>query len=274
MSDPRDTLAPPNQPGEQAGPGEPDEPGAQRPPASEPRVSDLLAGRVTPEASEELDPATVAQLAAWFGIPVATPVPDPSATPPSKREEAALRRQQALDAVDPAFLAAHEARWAQGDALLRINRPVGRRARSPSRFDLAAWKLHASDEVREAERPEDVSDALKEPPTPQAVLRDLHRPDQQFLLRLLPTDVGMDVAGMRTRSRIDTLLRTSYAVRMDDEPIPARLMLEDMAALRAHLGEPWESFYVPPEKRRGPATLVPTAEDFKWFGMTGFDPDL
>lgn len=270
MSDPRDTSAPSREPGERAEPGEP---GAQRPPASEPRVSDLLSGRVTPEASEELDPATVAQLAAWFGIPVATPVPTPSATPPSKREEAALRRQQALDAVDPAFLAAHEARWTQGDALLRINRPVGRRLRSPSRFDLAAWRLQASDEVREAERPEDIRDALKEP-TPQAVLRDLHRPDQQFLLRLLPTDMGLDVAGMRTRSRIDTALRASYAVRMDDEPIPARLVAEDMAALRAHLGEPWESFYVPPENRRGPATLVPTAEDFKWFGMTGFDPDL
>lgn len=271
MSDPRDTSATPDEPNE---PNEQGEPGAQRPPASEPRVSDLLAGRVSPEARDELDPETVAQLAAWFGVPVDTPVPAPSAAPPSKREEAALRRQRALDAVDPAFLAALETRWTQGDALLRINRPVSQRLRSPSRFDLDAWRLQASDEVREAERPEDVSDALKESPTPQAVLRDLHRPDQQFLLRLLPTDMGMDVAGMRTRSRIDTLLRTSYAVRMDDEPIPARLMVEDMAALRAHLGEPWESFYVPPEKRRGPATLVPSAEDFKWFGMTGFDPDL
>jgi hypothetical protein len=175
--------------------------------------------------------------------------------------------------VDRTFLAALESKWTGGDALLRVNRSVSRPPRSPSRFDLDVWNLQASDEVREAERPEDISDVLKDP-TPQAVLRDLHRPEQQWPLRLLPNDLGMDVAGERARSRIDTILRTSYAVRMDDEPVPARLIFEDMGALRAHLNEPWESFYVPPEKRRGPASLVPTAEDFKWFGMTGFDPDL
>lgn len=261
MSDPKETLQP----------GEP----AERPPVSEPRVSDLLAGRVSPAAREELDPETVAQLAAWFGAPVATPAaatarPEGSR---SKREEAALRRQRALDAVDRGFLADLESKWTQGDALLRVTRPLGQPRRAPSRFDLDVWNLQASGELREAERPEDISDALKDP-TPQAVLRDLHRPDQQWPLRLLPEDLGMDVAGTRTRSRIDTALRTKYVVRMDDEPIPARLILEDMGALRAHLDEPWESFYVPPEKRRAPASLVPTAEDFKWFGMTGFDPDL
>lgn len=260
MSDPKETL----QQGD----------GTERPPASEPRVGDLLAGRVSPQAREELDPETVAQLAAWFGVPVLTPAAPPQPEGPvSKREEAALRRKRALDAVDPGFLAGIERKWAQGDALLCINRPVGQARRSPTRFDLDVWNLQASDEVREAERPEDISDVLKDP-TPQAVLRDLHRPDQQWPLRLLPEDLGMDVAGTRTRSRIDTALRTKYVVRMDDEPIPAQLILADMGALRAHLSEPWENFYVPPENRRGPASLVPTAEDFKWFGMTGFDPDL
>jgi hypothetical protein len=237
-------------------------------------VGDFLAGRVSPADREELDPETVAQLAAWFGTPVATPAATPrSDAPPDKRQQAALRRQQALDAVDRTFLAALESKWMSGDALLRVNRPVSQPPRSPSRFDLDVWKLQASDEVREAERPEDISDALKDS-TPQAVLRDLHRPEQQWPLRLLPNDLGMDVAGTRTRSKIDTILRTSYLVRMDDEPIPARLIVEDMGALRAHLDEPWENFYVPPENRRGLPSLVPTAEDFKWFGMTGFDPDL
>lgn len=261
MSDPKET----SQQGERA----------EHPPAREPRVGDLLSGRVSSEAREELDPETLAQLAAWFGAPLATPAGAPARPegPLSKREEAALRRQRALDAVDRAFLDALESKWTQGNTLLRVTRPLGQPRRSPSRFDLDVWRLQASDELREAERPEDISDALKEP-TPQAVLRDLHRPDQQWPLRLLPEDLGMDVAGARTRARIDTAVRTRYVVRMDDEPIPARLMLEDMAALRAHLDEPWESFYVPPEKRRAPASLVPSAEDYKWFGMTGFDPDL
>jgi hypothetical protein len=259
VSDPRETLQQ----------GEP----AEHPPASEPRVGDLLSGQVSPAARAELDPETMAQLAAWFGVPTPAGATARSEGPLSKRGEAALRRQRALDAVDRAFLTALEGKWTQGHTLLRITRPLGQPRRSPTCFDLDAWNLQASDELREAERPEDISDALKDP-TPQAVLRDLHRPDQQWPLRLLPEDMGLDVAGTRTRSRIDTALRTRYVVRMDDEPIPARLMLEDMAALRAHLDEPWESFYVPPEKRRAPASLVPSAEDFKWFGMTGFDPDL
>lgn len=237
----------------------------------EPRVGDLLAGRVS---QEELDPETVAQLAAWFGAPLpagaAPPELEGAADP---RDEARERRARALDAVDPTFLAALESKWTQGERLLRVTAPLTPARPAPSKFDLARWDVRLGDEVRETERPEDIVDALKEP-TPQAILRDLHRPEQQWPLRMLPKDLGMDIAGLDSRARLESALRAPLAVRMDDEPVPARMISEDMSALRARLDEPWGDSYIPPEKRRGPDSYVPTAEDLKWFGMVGFDPDL
>lgn len=244
----------------------------------EPRVGDVLAGRVS---QDELDPETIAQLAAWFGAPlpagVAPPAPDRGTGPADevreRKEQARERRARALDAVDPAFLAALESKWTRGHALLRTTAPVTPARPAPSKFDIARWNVRFGDEVRVTERPEDIADALKEA-TPQAILRDLHRPDQQWPLRMIPADLGMDVAGLRSRARIESIMRAPVTVRMDDEPAPARLITEDMAALRAWLDEPWEDSYVPPEQRRGPDSYVPTAEDLKWFGMVGFDPDL
>ena len=240
-------------------------------PGTEPRVGELLARRSAPAESEELDPATIAQLAAWFGGPAPGPAPAAPETPAG--DDAATRRARALEAVDPGFVSALQARWARGEALLRVTSPMARPRRAPSKFDLAVWNLHLGDEPREVERPEDIGDTLKDP-APQAVLRDLHRPEQQWPRRLLPEDLGLDVAGLRTRARIDGILATNYAVRIDDEPIPARIMAEQAAALRASLNQPWEDSYIPPENRRGPASYAPTPEDLKWFGSMGFDPDL
>lgn len=237
-------------------------------------MGELLARGAAPAESEELDPATIAQLAAWFGAPAAAgPAPGHPAPEATGGGDAATRRARALAAVDPGFVSAHQARWSRGEALLRVTAPVPRPRRAPSKFDLAVWNLHLGDEPRETERPEDISETLKHP-APQALLRDLHRTEQQWPRRLVPKDLGLDVAGLRTRARIDDILSTNYAVRIDDEPIPARIMADETAALRARLNEPWESSYIPPEKRRGPATYAPTPEDFKWFGSMGFDPDL
>jgi hypothetical protein len=240
--------------------------------ASEPRVGELLARGSAPTESEDLDPATIAQLAAWFGAPAPGVVPAGAAPEAKRGEDAAARRARALEAVDPGFVAALQARWSQGEALLRVTAPLARPRRAASKFDLAVWNLRLGDEPREFERPEHINETLKEP-TPQAILRDLHRTEQQWPKRLLPEDLGLDVAGLRTRAKIDAILSTSYFVRIDDEPIPARIMADASAELRARLGEPWEDSYVPPEKRRA-HTYVPTQEDFKWFGVMGFDPDL
>jgi hypothetical protein len=262
VSDPREPSGSPS-PASSPSPGSPS--------GAEPRVGELLARGAAAAESEDLDPATIAQLAAWFGAPAAGPVP---AAPEAPRDaDAATRRALALEAVDPGFVSALQARWDRGEALLRVTARMARPRRAPSKFDLAVWNLHLGDELREVERPEDIGDTLKDP-TPQAVLRDLHRPEQQWPRRFLPQDLGLDIAGLRTRARIDDILATNYAVRIDDEPIPARIMAEQRAALRAHLNQPWEDSYIPPENRRGPASSAPTPEDLKWFGSMGFDPDL
>jgi len=276
VSEPRDTSgASPSSPS-------PSSPSSSSPSSSfgtEPRVGELLARRAVPAESEELDAATIAQLAAWFGPSAPSAGPGPGQATPevssdaTRGSDAATRRARALEAVDPGFVSAHQARWTRGEALLRVTAPMARPRRAPSKFDLAVWNLHLGDEPRETERPEDISDTLKEP-TPQAMLRDLNRPEQRWPLRLLPQDLGLDVAGLRTRARIDDILSTSYFVRIDDEPIPARIMADEAASLRARLDEPWENLYVPPEKRRAPASSGPTPEDLKWFGSMGFDPDL
>lgn len=262
MSDPRDTSTSVSTgAGGDAGTG-----------AREPRVRDLLARGPNAAESEDLDPATIAQLAAWFGAPATGNAP-PAAPEPARGQEAAERRARALEAVDPGFVAALQTRWARGEALLRVTRPVARSRPAASKFDLAVWNLHLGDPPRERELPEDMSEAFREP-TPQAILRDLHRTEQHWPKRLLPTDLGLDVAGERTRATIDGILATNYSVRIDDEPIPARIMADAAADLRARLRAPWEDSYVPPEKRRAPASNAPTAEDLKWFGSMGFDPDL
>jgi hypothetical protein len=255
VSDPRDTSDGPSP--------------SPSPSGIEPRVGELLARGAAPAESEELDPATIAQLAAWFGAPG----PAPAAPDAPRGADAATRRARALEAVDPGFVSALHARWTRGEALLRVTAPMARPRRAPSKFDVAVWNLHLGDEPREHERPEDIADTLKEP-TPQALLRDLHRPEQHWPLRLLPEDLGLDVGGLRTRARIDDILSTNYSVRIDDEPIPARIMADQAASLRARLDEPWESSYIPPEKRRSAVSNAPTPEDLKWFGSMGFDPDL
>ncbi|WP_428268847.1 hypothetical protein [Haliangium sp.] len=241
-------------------------------PPSDLRVGDLLSGHV---ADDELDPETRAQLAAWFGPPGAVPTPKPSAGVGPRPA------RTALEGVDPGFLDTLERKWRDHAPLVGVREQASIAAttsattRSPCGFDIDAWSLPApADDERSYDRPEDISDDLKES-VPQAVLRDLHRPEQQWPLRLLPQDMGLDVAGAEASEQIRTVLAHSLMIRMDDEPVPARLMADDMNELRSRLrDESWEASYVPPEQRAGTVSYLPTAEDLKWFGMVGFDPDL
>ncbi|WP_045119100.1 hypothetical protein [Haliangium ochraceum] len=255
-------------------------------PRPEPRVGELFDRGAEALEDEELDPETIAQLAAWFGGPApdaggaataqttSAHVARPNKLPPL---EAARRRANALRGVEPGFLRHMERKWRGAEALLGVSKLVGASARGPiSEFDhTTGWLFAGLEEATQHEqrRPEEVADWLTEP-TPQAILRDLHRPDQTWPKRIVSQDVGPDVAGAQMRTKLDEILHTVYAVRMDDEPVPARLVAEDMHALRLRLDEPWEDSYVPPEERRGEGSYAPTAEDMKWFGIVGFDPDL
>ncbi len=246
----------------------------------EPRVGDLLSGRVS---EETLDPKTVAQLAAWFGGTSMSAVSGGEAPPavsrPPAQRAAASGRAPAIEGVDDAFVTALMDKWANApirDAVALLQpAPTSIPRGAPSRFDLTRWRMPADEPMRDYERPEYLEGALREP-VPQAILRDLHRPQQQWVPRLLPLDLGLgtQLSGSQHEA-IHAIIDTPYAVRMDDEPVAAHFISQDINALRTQLrDEPWADAYVPPDERTHQTHYLPTEADLRWFGLVGIDPDL
>lgn len=133
-----------------------------------------------------LDPATVADLERWFTLPSYEQLADRGVRPeppPEDPETARLikRRAAAIEAADPAFLAAVDARLSSGDDLVEPWPEIATLdARPIAKFDTAmAERRLVIATPREYERSPDVEENLAEA-TPQALLRDLHRPEDYF----------------------------------------------------------------------------------------------
>src|SRR5262245_18840790 len=146
-----------------------------------------------------LDAATRAELERWFGLPSFEQLAEQGivpAPPPAEDPEFAERRKrqdEALAAVDPLWLEAHRLRVESMCAMVTELPPMVLRVDpSIARFDHAMVE-HAATvaEPREVERPEDLSEALAER-TPQALLRDLHRPEADFYRAFEQVDVMSD----------------------------------------------------------------------------------
>ncbi|MCG8423794.1 MAG: hypothetical protein MJE77_38350 [Proteobacteria bacterium] len=182
------------------------------------------------------------------------------------------RRRRAMAAVDPDFLAKLESLTDQVEGLIDLPEPMQLTVETPlERFDLAVWKLTLLD-VRECDIPEGLRDALREQ-TPQAVLRDLYRSESSWSIVMRPMDLGVDFAGTRARVEIARALTTRYDMAMHEHRLASAIVVETMADLRARLRQPWEDSFVP-ESERTSVSYVPTAEDMRWFGGVGYDPDL
>jgi hypothetical protein len=139
-----------------------------------------------------------------------------------------------------------------------------------SRFRLDTWQLRLAGEPREVERPPQLADDLQER-TPQAILRDLHRPVRMIPpIKLRPVVVGADPGAGSARTRKAMVAR--YAVRMAQHRLAAAIGAEALAELRDLLAKPWEPALPEDEARR--ASLEPGPEDAHWFGtFGGVDPD-
>ena len=257
---------------------------SRAPDAGDHRVGDILSGRVS---SEELDPVTIAELSAWFGAPAqsivaaeraATAPHDPPPHPDDDFDDPELRelwknRRRAMDAVDPVFLARLESRTEEADEYVTLPEPPPLHIEQPlDKFDIHAWRFNFLD-IREREIDEDLYDALRQR-APQAVLRDLHRPVLSWPLVLIPTDMGVDIAGQRSRSELWAIMTKRYDTIMQDYEVASRQGRRGLEKMRARLAEPWEDSYIPESERGGPASSMPTAEDLKWFGSVGYDPFL
>jgi len=240
------------------------------------RAGELI--RAGEEAMEAMDPALAARLKAFFGdappAPAAKPkwvpppgweVPELSAEEERRRE---LHRQEMLAAVQPRLLARLE-RDGERNATL-VQPPVPPEpVLDPSliRFDLGAWGLGFAGEAREVERSGDIGDALAEA-APQALLRDLHRPVFRFARKLVPHRLAdPEAPGAEARAA----MRQDYRIRLDG--MIDRGALADLKAGRRYWLRQLSWADARPATPTRRPSAVPDANDFKWFGDVGYDPD-
>jgi len=211
------------------------------------RAKDLVAAA---GSNEELDPQTQADLARWFGLPSFEQLEETERkAPPAPRgdPEIIARRQaqeRATAAVDPAFVAELQARVDSVGQMI-APRPPWRGTLDPSISALDPVLLARANlvtEPREVDMPLGLQNDLKEC-TPQAVLRDLHRPDIDFILRL-----EVDPA-LEATLRIDPVaaVRTAMAARLLPPFVatPFRQALAALEPLAAAKRAPWADLNTP-----------------------------
>ena len=198
-----------------------------------------------------LDAATRAELERWFGLPSFEQLADRGLhptppEPPEDPEVAAVRkrRSEAIAAVDPALLEAHRLRVESPDELIKPRPPVTLHVDpSISRLDQAMVdRLGSIAEPRQIERPEEVTDDLREA-TPQALLRDLHRPeldfDKQFEVVDAIADYRQDIAAIVAE------VMTTHTRLPPPEDSPFQKARALLLELRAERHQPWTEIKMP-----------------------------
>jgi len=161
-------------------------------------AKDVLAG--------ELDPQTRADLERWFGLPSFDQLAEQGIVPDEDPAfiEVRERQRRAIEAVDPEMLAAHQRRTDPPTDLLKFKFVIELRVDpSIAKLDLRMIES-AIAEPREREIPEPLRDDLKDC-TPQAILRDLHRPETHF-------DKTFEIVDMAADQRLDIVAEVSQAM--------------------------------------------------------------
>ncbi len=236
------------------------------------------AGELLRAGEDAIDPALASRLQAFFGEPQPAPAARPKWVPPpgwelpelspEEERERERRLQETFAAVQGPLLERIQRRGERSATMVSPPEPPAPVV-DPSlvRFDLAGWRLGFAGEAREVQRADDLADALAES-TPQAVLRDLHRPVFRFARRLVPQQLGSpEPPGAAAREA----MRQDYRVRL--EGLVDRGALAELKAGRRYwLRElPWAE--ARPETPTERPSAFPDANDLKWFGDIGYDPD-
>lgn len=205
--------------------------------------------QVDQTVKELIDSATRADLERWFGLPSYEALaeqgvhPEPPAEDP-KFAERRKRQDTALAAVDPALVEAHRRRT---DGLADTIKPPPELA---VRVDPGIVQLDtamiaqrsAIAEPRDFVRPPDLEDDLRDC-TPQALLRDLHRPELYFDKEFQRVDL-MEAYRIDIARDIDEVMATSTRL----PPPPTPLFDEGYALLqelRAERKQPWINIEMP-----------------------------
>lgn len=159
-----------------------------------------------------LDAATRADLERWFGLPSFQQLADQGITPEPPPEDPEIiavrkRKAEAIAAVDPALLEAHRRRTDPPDDLIKFKPLIDVRVDPDiALLDLAMIeRQHTVAEPRERELSMELQDDLHDC-TPQALLRDLHRPELDF-------HKTFEVVDMAAAQRFDVVAAVAEAMR-------------------------------------------------------------
>lgn len=230
-------------------------------------------GSDRPRALAGVDAAFLDHLIARHGAPRQAP---PLTLDEKERRQAIARRDRAMAAARPELVAHLERHQSDAERLRMLPRADPLPARAPiARFDLDAWRIRQIDaEPRELEPSEALRQALSHR-TPQAFLRDLHRPVVAFgevELRRVASPTSSTLALERIRTAVQGAM--SHRSRDDAiQPLATRLMNEGMRELRTILARPWAESR--PAKPLPLPRTYPGLEDSMWFGSSGgYDPDV
>jgi hypothetical protein len=204
--------------------------------------------KTDPKVKELIDAATRAELERWFGLPSFEQVAERAVKPrPLDDPEivaATKRRDEALLSIDPALVEAHRRRT-EPPSDLRQFKPSLTSHADPSiaQLDLSMIeRQHLLGEPRERERSDELRDDLKDC-TPQALLRDLHRPELSF-------DKVFEVVDMSAAQRLDIVKAVADAMRtrwtlppFGATPVQqARALIREM---RETQRSPWAEIKIP-----------------------------
>lgn len=194
---------------------------------------------IDPKVKDLIDLATQAELQKWFGLPSFEELADKGVPPPAEDPDVVAVREQrekAMAAIDPALLEAHRKRTEPPE--LQFKPTIELRVDpSVALLDLGMIeRQHVIGEPREIEIPEAIHDDLAER-TPQAILRDLHRPELDFEKIFEVVDYGAEQR-LDIVAEVAAAMATSWKLpRLEGSPF--REAREIMADLKAERRRSW-----------------------------------
>ena len=203
------------------------------------------------KVKELLDPATRADLERWFSLPSfdqlaerAEP-PRPAPAEPDPQQVAAReRRAKALANVDAGFLESIHARRPAESTLIHLPPPLAPRFDGDVSVVDEALLAHAGTlaDPREVEIPDPLREDLRVC-TPQALLRDLHRPETTFTKSFELIDPAADLRLDASAAAL-TAMTTRWKIDVPDRTI-GQEAYATLRALRVELGQPWAQIQTP-----------------------------
>ena len=211
-------------------------------PPPDPKVKELLDRDLDKPLKDVVGEATAAELERWFGLPTYQQVEEGEVKLSEEDPDMVAvreRRAKAIEAVSPALLEAIGLRTdGQKDDLIKFKATIKLHVKedvSVIDFAMIEAKLQISEE-RQVQRPEDIEEQMQEN-TPQALLRDLHRPELFF-------EKTFEMVDQAAEQKIDIVAEVNQAMATNWKlPAfgirPGVEALQLMGDVKAELRSPW-----------------------------------